>query len=76
MQVPESGVPDYVTGNPWCLRWMPTMEIPGIPLPLKICVCPLKQEATHTHTQSRGPALGKVSVEKRDVDGPGSRAPK
>ena len=24
----------HVTGNPWCLRWMPTMEIAGIPLPL------------------------------------------
>ena len=20
----------HVTGNLWCLRWMPTMEIPGI----------------------------------------------
>ena len=22
----------HITGNPWCPRWTPTMEIPGVPL--------------------------------------------
>ena len=22
----------HITGNPWCLRWTPTMKIPGVPL--------------------------------------------
>ena len=50
----------HITGNPWCLRWMPTMEIPGIPL-LKIQSenkakqserIPVIPRVTHTHTHA------------------------
>ena len=55
----------HITGNPWCLRWMPTMEIPGIPL-LKIQSenkakqserIPVIPRVTHTHTPPRGEAF-------------------
>ena len=50
----------HVTGNPWCLRWMPTMEIPGIPLHILFGT----ECDTHTHTSQSNIFVRQVDIKR------------